>query len=136
MATRSMIMLEYPNGKVLTAYCHWDGYPSHNGKILLDHYNTQSKVANLLAPGDMSYLRENCNGAEGHSFDNPVEGQTVYYGRDRGENDVEPRTYESLKRCKESELFDYLFRANEKKWYFRSWGRNPWQELTEAHCKE
>ncbi len=31
------------DGIIKSIYCHWDGYPSNNGKILLEHYNSQEK---------------------------------------------------------------------------------------------
>ena len=58
MATRSNIGKLNPNNTVLYIYCHWDGYPSHNGNILQEHYNTPEQVDALLALGDMSVLGE------------------------------------------------------------------------------
>ena len=54
MATRSRIGLELPDGSVLSAYHHWDGYPEWLGRILNTHYNTKEKVAELIDGGDMS----------------------------------------------------------------------------------
>jgi len=54
MSTRSRIGLELPNGSVLSAYHHWDGYPEWLGRILNTHYNTKEKVAELIDGGDMS----------------------------------------------------------------------------------
>ena len=49
MATRSKIAIEDQDGTVRSIYCHWDGYPSHHGPILLEHYTTQEKVESLIA---------------------------------------------------------------------------------------
>jgi hypothetical protein len=57
MATRSLIGIK-TGDTVKTIYCHWDGYPSHNGIILVDNYNTPSKIYELLALGDLSTLKE------------------------------------------------------------------------------
>ena len=54
MATRSRIGLELPDGSILSAYHHWDGYESWLGRILNTHYNTKDKVAELIDGGDMS----------------------------------------------------------------------------------
>ena len=54
MATRSRIGLELPDGSILSAYHHWDGYPEWLGRILNTHYNTKEKVAELIDGGDMS----------------------------------------------------------------------------------
>ena len=45
MGTRSTIGLEYPDGTVRGIYCHWDGYPDNNGKILVEHYTTPEKIS-------------------------------------------------------------------------------------------
>ena len=54
MGTRSRIGLELSDGSILSAYHHWDGYPSWLGRILVTHYNSYEKVANLIDGGDMS----------------------------------------------------------------------------------
>ena len=55
MATRSLIALD--NGSVFTSiYCHWDGYLSGNGKILLENYTDINEVEELLDLGDLSTL--------------------------------------------------------------------------------
>jgi len=56
MGTRSTIALEYADGTVGQIYCHWDGYLSNNGKILLQHYKDPFKVREMLDNGDMSSL--------------------------------------------------------------------------------
>ena len=54
MATRSRIGIELNDGSILSAYHHWDGYPQWLGRILKTHYNTKTKVADLIDGGDMS----------------------------------------------------------------------------------
>ena len=54
MATRSRIGIELKDGSILSAYHHWDGYPSWLGRILETHYNTKEKVSALIDGGDMS----------------------------------------------------------------------------------
>lgn len=92
MATRSKIGIKNPDGTFTSVYCHWDGYPSHQLPILTKNYNTVEKVNALLEHGDMSSLDESCEKPEGHSFDTVVKGYTVYYGRDRGEENTEKNT--------------------------------------------
>jgi hypothetical protein len=43
---------------VKTIYCHWDGYPEHNGQLLVDNYTSPSAVFDLLELGDLSSLAE------------------------------------------------------------------------------
>jgi len=57
MGTRSRIGIELPDHSVLSVYCHWDGYPSHNGKILVQHYLDRQDVIDLIDGGSMSCLR-------------------------------------------------------------------------------
>ena len=54
MGTRSRIGIELNDGSILSAYHHWDGYPTWLGRILATHYNTKEKVAELIDGGDMS----------------------------------------------------------------------------------
>lgn len=87
MATRSRIAIEDQTGKVRSIYCHWDGYLSNNGRILLEHYQTQEKVKSLIALGSISSLNANVEIPEGtiHNFETPAKGIVVAYHRDRGE---------------------------------------------------
>jgi len=87
MATRSRIAIEDQTGKVRSIYCHWDGYLSNNGRILLQHYKTQEKVEALIALGSISSLAPETEIPEGveHNFETPAKGITVAYNRDRGE---------------------------------------------------
>ena len=43
MATRSVIAKTQPSGKIKASYCHFDGYPEHNGKILASYYTDKRK---------------------------------------------------------------------------------------------
>lgn len=102
MGTQSDIIVELGDGSFHRIYCHWDGYISHNGKILLDNYTTQRKVERLVALGDLSSLGPNTG--RKHPFDRPsmmddngkaydafiakYGNMCTAYGRDRGESDV------------------------------------------------
>jgi hypothetical protein len=57
MATRSHISVKVGN-IYKTVYCHFDGYPSYNGRILLSNYNSQELAEKLINGGDMSSLHE------------------------------------------------------------------------------
>ena len=54
MATRSRIGIELKDGSILSAYHHWDGYPSWLGRILTTHYNSRELASELIDGGDMS----------------------------------------------------------------------------------
>ena len=82
MSTRSNIGIIGINGEIRQIYCHCDGYLAHNGKILIQHYNTTEKVESLLALGDLSVLGETPEGC-------------IAYHRDRGEAYAPPQVMQS-----------------------------------------
>ena len=58
MGTRSNIAYKKSDGKIVSMYCHYDGYPQHNGVILSEHYNTKEKARGLVDDGYQSALNE------------------------------------------------------------------------------
>lgn len=89
MATRSHIGIRQLDGTIDFIYCHWDGYPSHHGPILTNHYNTVDKVNQLLELGSLSVLAEEIG--EKQDFDDRStqrDNWCLAYGRDRGEQRV------------------------------------------------
>jgi hypothetical protein len=119
MATRSSIGIELENGNVLSIYCHWDGYPSGNGKILHDHYTDRNKVIELINLGNISYLEREVNPPEGseHSFNYPFPNVTVSYHRDRDEEYKGPEKFETSEIFSENfgQSWAYLFN-NSNQW--------------------
>ena len=97
MATRSIIAkLDRKNyeegGEYIEAiYCHNDGYLSNNGKLLDQHYQGIDNVNQLLAEGDISSLKDTIS-------------DTIFYARDRGEDNKEAVTLKD-----ESELLEHAF---------------------------
>ena len=57
MGTRSNIAYERPNGQVVVAYCHYDGYPEYNGVILNENYDTPKQAEELANQGYFSGLK-------------------------------------------------------------------------------
>ena len=94
MATRSRIAIEKQDGTVDSIYCHWDGYLSHNGKILFNHYDNE-KLEKLIGLGDISTLGESTE-------------DTVAYCRNRGE-DLHSTDYLSVE-----DLFENGFNSGEE----------------------
>ena len=121
MATRSRIAIEKEDGTVLSIYCHWDGYPSNNGKILQENYQDREKVEKLISLGDISSLAPEVDIPEGsnHSFDNRDWNIVTAYHRDRGEDLDQPRVNESQEGFVRSDVeeYGYLF-SKEGKWLF------------------
>ena len=138
MATRSLIGIKNSDNSITYIYCHWDGYPSHNGKILLNHYNNAAIVYELMDLGDLSKLEQNlyCDD-NNHSWENPVEGVCVAYGRDRGETGTECKTVNDVKkfqRLGNSVDHLYLFDTETNKWTIDT-DHGVFIELTPEICK-
>jgi len=114
MATRSRIGLELPDGSILSAYSHWDGYPEWMGRILRTHYNTKEKVAELIDGGDMSSPWTNERWSNDLLDRHKEEYGPQYYSQ-RGE-DCPPRLDKDL--CEyllpnNNEEYAYVFRNGE-----------------------
>ncbi len=109
MGTRSTIAIQNADGTVSGIYCHWDGYLSHNGQILQDHYADEAKVRELIALGNISSLGAEIGTA--HDFDAAPDGECNAYGRDRGERDVDACTEHNWRqfRAEHGQEYDYLF---------------------------
>jgi len=117
MSTRSTIAFARGNGIILQVYCHWDGYLAHNGKLLQEFYNDYALAEQLVIKGDISSLGKYITPTtDTHSWINPEEGCTVYYGRDRDEDNVNPRQFTSFRDYIENarfEEFNYIWRTGE-----------------------
>lgn len=128
MGTRSYIAMELENDQGYRAvYCHWDGYPSHNGRILHDHYSDPAKLTALLDLGSISSLGTDLG--EKHDFNNRGNNpaQTTFYGRDRGEQGTEAVIYPGLNALMDmvgDSWAEYLYVYSMGLWTFASVGIN------------
>jgi hypothetical protein len=127
MATRSRIAIEKEDGTVESIYCHWDGYPENNGLILTENYKDHEKVQALIDLGDISSLAPNVEAGPdtGHTFNDPVDGVVVAYGRDRGETGVGKKYHGYVPDFFNGDIeeYGYLF-TQEGQWLVKSWGRD------------
>ena len=121
MATRSVIAKTQPSGKIKASYCHFDGYPEYNGKILASYYTDKKKINSLLAEGEISVLGRNIG--EKIDFDDyqlcHALNQCRFYHRDRGEK-LRKNTVRDASELEEyandcNAEFVYLFKEN--KWH-------------------
>ena len=119
MSTRSQIAIMDKGGSVRSVYCHSDGYLEWNGVKLANHYNSRELAEKLISNGNISVLYENCDGAPGHEWGNAVPGQTVFYGRDRGEKGQDARTYAGV-----TNWMDYI--KNEWAEFAYIWVNDEW----------
>lgn len=135
MATRSTIGVQHEDGTISVIYCHWDGYLDHNGSLLVKHYNTLDRAEALVALGDVSSLCESIEQPEGHTFDTPVENHTIFYGRDRGEDGTQARTfkdYRDYQKRHDGEEYNYMFRDG--KWECEADGKFYKDVAEELEC--
>lgn len=126
MSTNSTIGIRNDDGTSTRIYCHWDGYPSHVGAMLLEHHNSEESARALVAGGDCSSLED--------------DGSVRFYAR-RSEWDkrsaddpwerVKPQQFEG----EELETFvhgSYGYEWRDGAWYWASRERS-WQLLLPEH---
>ena len=131
MSTRSAIGVMH--GSIVKAvYCHHDGYISHNGRILYNHYDS-AKANHLVALGNISVLGERIEPTEGsgHAFGNAELGVTVFYARDRGETEENFQVYQNDDELFAGDHFDYYYVMKNGVW-FVSIGGAKWMKLGEV----
>lgn len=134
MGTRSVIGVMH--GDVCKAvYCHWDGYIDHNGVILQEHYDSV-KANNLVALGDISSLGTEIGEQhpfsyigimEAKEYDDKYGSMTTFYGRDRGEKNVDYRvlhSYEEFLKFFESCGAEYAYIMDQGTWYVKQYSGN------------
>lgn len=111
MGTRSTIAIQNEDGTVTGIYVHWDGYLSHNGRILNENYTDEDSVRALIGLGDLSSLGETIGDKVDFNDYDAHKGQCVAYARDRGETGVEAQTDDNWAALLESygQEFNYLF---------------------------
>jgi hypothetical protein len=123
MSTRSRIAVKISDNEIKSVYCHWDGYPSNNGRLLLNYHNNKAAALQIIILGDLSSLCESLEKPDGHSYDTPKEGFTIAYGRDRGETNTEAINHESvsdlIKAANDSNgEYIYLFDCETNEWKY------------------
>ena len=122
MSTSSHIGIINKDKTITTIYCHWDGYPSHHTPILLNNYNTEEKIRELIALGNISVLAENITPIAEHSFENPEKKVVVAYHRDRNDKweECKPKQYKSKNDVIEnaSASYIYLFDVETNTWQY------------------
>jgi len=118
MSTRSDIIIKDGENQYRGIYCHWDGYPSYNGRILLENYTTQDAVDELIQEGNLSELHGSPQAC-------------VSYHRWRGE----AKNIKFSSQLSDLVQQDYSYLFEDGKWYWCA-GDNNWSELTTEVCEE
>lgn len=141
MATRSTIAVELDDGVIKQVYCHWDGYLTNNGRILLENYTDPIVAEELVTLGSISSLRETAG--EQHSFDERYDATdarskwTTFYGRDRGEEDTGYHMFKNFADYAANhqyEEYEYILR-NDGLWYVAC-GDEKYVLLTDAIAEQ
>ena len=108
MGTRSRIGIELQDQSIVSVYCHYDGYPEFNGRVLRDNYDTVEKVKELIDGGNMSCTWTNAG------WDNetlPEIGPLYYTMRGESLEDNAPRLDEDMEEFfSDGEEYSYIFR--------------------------
>jgi len=141
MSTRSSIAIKHGD-RIKSIYCHSDGYLAYNGRVLLENYSDSVKVSKLISMGDMSVLGKEIG--EQISFNDRMvyddaDGyaqQCRFYGRDRGEEGVEFKSFDGedtwvnfYNDCEYFYLYDHGV------WYVKAY-RGKFKPLHEEVAKE
>ena len=124
MGYRAYVGYVTQDGKVRAIYVHWAN-PESTIPVLLKHYHDFTKVKDLVNLGGCCRIDKEVFPREGasHSFDNPQDGVTKFYMRDRGDDPEGNayKEYDSVANFSEAR-FDvfieamYLFKDN--KWFY------------------
>ena len=115
MGTRSRIGIQLKNNSIVSVYCHWDGYPEFNGRILRDHYDTVEKVRDLIDGGNISALHTN---AGWNNETLPEVGPLYYTSRGESIEDNAPRY--------DDDIFDFLKKENNEEYAYIFSVNNKW----------
>lgn len=113
MSTNARIFVPAKDGSFNSIYIHWDGYPSHVGRMLRDHYSNIEDINNLIDLGYLSDLQE-------------TPEECVAYHRDRNEDLVIEQFEELPDRNQE---YEYLFKDGH---WFARWGGTDWTPIDKA----
>lgn len=125
MATRSTISKVNNDGTITSIYCHWDGYYSNNGKLLLENYNEEKKLDELLSLGSLSSLEKDTK-------------TTVAYYRDRGESELTVTKFSCKPEFNLTKSFreEYNYLWENGQWFCALNSQDNFIPLTIDMCKE
>ena len=73
MATRANIGIKLDNGQYKMIYSHWDGYPGHVGKVLVQHHDSYENAIELIEGTTIRSFHED------GSYDRYDDGEADYY---------------------------------------------------------
>lgn len=118
MSTRSYIVIKLTDKEkkkyqttedYMGVYCHFDGYKSWNGRILMTHYNTRTKAKDLIQRGYMSSLQRTTK-------------ESVFYCRDwHRPKDID--FFSNIDQFFQTSMISYVYLFVDNKWHYA----RPWK---------
>jgi len=129
-STRSTVGIELPDGKIKSIYVHFDGQLRGVGKTLKDYYKDPNTVKKLINLGNASGLDKSIDKPKDHTYDNPIKGYSVFYGRDRGEKNVGAYTSrDEADFTKHAKNFgaDYIYLFRDGDWLYKPRSGGFWR---------
>ena len=112
MSTRSVIGILNEDKTVNSVYCHFDGYPEHNGYFLKKYFDTTEKVNNLISGGDISQLASKSNW-DNQQYPKCINGKQVLktlYFIDRPKSEFINERWENVKPQKHKGVLEFFQR--------------------------
>lgn len=123
MSTRSRIGIVNADGTITSVYCHYDGYPEHNGIILRKYYNSEGSALDIVTLGDLSLLAKRLKTDQPHSDKNPIPNVTIAYHRDRNapfRQHTANNFKDFMRKCYDEVSYAYLWINGSWKFYLVS----------------
>jgi len=155
MSTRSRIGIRNKDNTITSIYCHWDGYPTWNGKMLLTYYTKREDVEKLIKLGNLSTLGRTPTAPDLNDVDIAMFSyKRDVYEKIRKENEVKgtmgnpcciphsiredyakPEDHEAITHGNGDfpdcwQEYEYLF-TKQGKWQYRKVGRKKFRPLTQ-----
>ena len=121
MGTRSNIAYRTPEGRIVSVYCHYDGYPANNGKILVENYKDMDKIVQLISLGSISSLGAEIGKKQDFNDRSTQKDEwTLAYNRDRGE-DLRVSVYVDVASWID-DMEEYAYLYNGREWLVNDHG--------------
>jgi hypothetical protein len=121
MATRSRIAIKLED-KILSIYCHYDGYLEGVGNTLKNHYQDPAKIQSLMDLGDLSVLGPEIGDKQDfNDYNSQNKEWCLAYGRDRGETGIEADEFKDV-----DSLLNYVKDSDQEYLYLYD---NGWKYL-------
>lgn len=136
MSTHSRIACQHPDGSIKSIYCHYDGYPSHNGKLLIEYWNNHEKAEALMSLGNLVMLGKTLGERLDHEkIEADLRSNACKaYGRDKeknGQDAISHPNIDKLIQCYET----YVYLYTDNRWYiFCDYEdqKGEWRELIDV----